>query len=365
MDRRRFLGLVGATAGTVVGGFGTVRTTRRRGATRAGDFLAGVSVPRPPVRTLERFERWTGKRHAVVILYATLGQSDESIARTVSTLESIWTHGHVPLLVLEPTLGTGSETPTTISRDVASGKHDGRVDAWGDALGRWLRRGWGRADRRLFLEFAPEMNGDWIPWGAPAGESTPEDYVAMYRRVHRRVMSNDLGRTHVQWVWGPNAGGRGGIPLPDYYPGDDVVDWAAVNGYNWWNWGGWSTPAEVYGKALDQIRTVTDAPIAVTEVACSSEVESGNDPARKAAWITELYEYAVREELKMVCWFNHDKETDWRVFDSVRGTDETRQDGETIHVYDTYRRAMDRPTTLGVHPDDRRRLTEREFHGAF
>ncbi|QIB76267.1 beta-mannanase [Halogeometricum borinquense] len=365
MERRRFLGLVAASAGTTVGGAGIVRSVAGTGETRTGDFLAGVSIQRSPVRSLDRFGQWTGKPHAVVVQYATLGQSEEEIAQTITSLESIWQHGHVPMLVLEPTFGTKTETPTTISRDIADGKHDNSVDAWRDALTKWMRRGWGRPDRRLFLEFAPEMNGDWVPWGAPAGDSTPDDYVAMFRHVHRRVMSNGLDSSNVQWIWGPNAGGRGGIPIPDYYPGDDVVDWAGVNGYNWWNWVGWFAPPKIYGKALKQIRSATDAPIAITEVGCSTEVDSGNDPERKGAWITELYDYVRTEGVKMVCWFNHTKETDWRVFDSVRGTDEITQDGETVHVYNAYRQEMTKSTTLGAHPVDRRRLTDREFRGEF
>lgn len=365
MNRRQFLGLAGASAGAAVGGLGMARTVAGTGKTRTGEFLAGVSVEEPTVRTLDRFERWTGKRHAVVAQYAALGQSDEEIAWTVSMLEAIWKRGHVPMLVLEPTFGTEAATPTTVSADVAAGDHDDRVDAWRDALTGWLRRGFGRANRRLFLEFAPEMNGDWVKWGAPAGGSTPEDYVEMFRRVHGRVTSKGLGPSEVQWVWGPNAGGRGGIPIPRYYPGDDVVDWAAVNGYNWRNWAGWFEPPRIYAKAFEQVRSVTDAPLAITEVACSSEVEGGNDPERKAAWIADFYDYVAAEDVRLVCWFNHTKETDWRVFDGVRGTDEVTLDGETVRVYDAYKRVMDRESTLGAHPVDRRLLTDAEFRGGF
>ncbi|MDS0296152.1 glycoside hydrolase family 26 protein [Halogeometricum luteum] len=365
MERRQFLGLVGASAGAAVGVAGLMRTASETGATRTGGFLAGVSVERPTVETLDRFERWTGKRHAVVTQYAALGQSDEEIAWTMSALEAVWARGQVPMLVLEPTFGTEEETPTTVSADVAAGDHDDRVDAWGEAIAGWVRRGVGRPDRRLFVEFAPEMNGDWVKWGAPAGGSTPEDYIEMFRRVRGRVMATGLGPTDVQWVWGPNAGGRGGIPIPRYYPGDDAVDWAAVNGYNWWEWAGWFDPPEIYSKAFERVRSVTDAPLAITEVACSSEVEGGNDPARKAAWIADFYDYVAAEDVKLVSWFEHAKETDWRVFDGVRGTDEATVDGETVHVYDAYKRVMERESTLGAHPTDPRRLTDSEFRGEF
>ncbi|SFL38858.1 Glycosyl hydrolase family 26 [Halogranum rubrum] len=365
MNRRRFLGLSAATGGTLVGAMGMSRSVASTGTTRAGDLLAGVSVQEPMLRTLDGFDRWTGTPHAVVVYYATLGQSGPERRETVERLEATWAHGHVPMLVLEPTIGSIESTPTTIATDVAAGDYDAELDAWRDTLTGWLQRGLGRANRRLYLEFAPEMNGDWVPWGAPAGGSTPDDYVAMFRRAHARLMSKGLTQSEVQWVWGPNAKGRGGIAIQHYFPGDDVVDWAGVNGYNWHRWGGWNTPAEIYGKALEQIRSVTDAPIAITEVGCSSDVEDGNDTARKAVWIREFYDYAVAEGIKMVCWFNHTKETDWGVFGGPRGTETWTSGAETVFVYDAYREVLNRPSVLGAHPTDRRRLTEREFRGAF
>lgn len=353
---------VGAAAGTALGGVGVTQTAAGTGETRSGALLAGVSVQEPTVQVLDRFERWTGQKHAVVVTFAKL--TDDRRA-TVQRLEELWQQGHVPLLVMEPTIGTIETTPTTISADIAAGDYDDELDAWRDALTGWIRQGWGRAMRRLYLEFAPEMNGDWVPWGAPAGGSTPDDYVAMFRRARSRLMSKGLTRSAVQWVWGPNVLGRGGIGMSQYYPGDDAVDWAALNGYNWARWGGWRTPRELYETAVTKLKAITDAPIAITEVACSSSVDGDNDPARKAEWITQLYDFAAAEGVKMVCWFNHTKETDWGVFDSPYGTDEWSDGDETVAVYDSYRAALNRPAVLGAHPTDRRRLTTREFRGEF
>lgn len=365
MERRTFLGVVGASAGTAFGSRGLYRSAERATQTRTGDTLAGISVGPDETDRLEKFGRWAGTSHAVVVRYATLGGDDDEIAATCETLTERWNEGAVPQLVLQPLFGTVEETSDQIAAEIAAGDHDDRIDAWAEQLGEWTNRGLGRPNRRLYLTFAPEMNGDWLPWAPPANETTPEEYVAMWRRVRRRFGEQGLEPNELQWIWSPNVTGRGGIPLSEYYPGDAHVEWVGINGYNWSRWGQWSEPEKLYGTAVEKVREVTDRPLALTEMACSSAVDGGFDPERKDQWITDLYDFAAAEDIKMVCWFNHEKETDWSVFGGERGTETVRVDGESVHAYGAYRRALNRPGVLGPHPKSARNLTDAEFRGDF
>lgn len=75
---------------------------------------------------------------------------------------------------------------------------------------------------RIFLRFASEMNGNWTPYnGDPA--KYREKFRLLYRVMHRRA-------PNVALVWCPYMEPLKNIP--DYYPGDDAVDWVGVNLYN-------------------------------------------------------------------------------------------------------------------------------------
>jgi Glycosyl hydrolase family 26 len=67
----------------------------------------------------------------------------------------------------------------------------------------------------------------------------PEDFVAAWRYIWNRFHA--AGVTNVIWVWTGNANGYkindpytgNKPPAPQYYPGDDYVDWVSADGYNW------------------------------------------------------------------------------------------------------------------------------------
>ncbi len=73
----------------------------------------------------------------------------------------------------------------------------------------------------IFLRFAGEMNGPWVPW-----HGHPRAFVAAWRRlwglVHRFA-------PNVALVWAPDATDRVGALA--YYPGNAYVDWVGVSDY--------------------------------------------------------------------------------------------------------------------------------------
>ena len=74
----------------------------------------------------------------------------------------------------------------------------------------------------IFLRFASEMNGNWVPWNG-----NPELYKQKFQLV-AKVMREEA--PNVAMVWVPNS-----APIPEitkYYPGDAAVDWVGVNLYN-------------------------------------------------------------------------------------------------------------------------------------
>ncbi|WP_254545236.1 glycoside hydrolase family 26 protein [Halomarina pelagica] len=399
MNRRTLLGLGGGALGTVLGGTRLYaamndRTTDARsdgsGAasstppsdtpsensgedapdahrfeTRDGNVLLGVSPETVASVPLSALERWQGRRNAAIGAFVDVGVPDERRRDVVDgLLTPIWERGSVPHVVWQPYVGAHEATPPTIARDIAAGRHDRTFERWADALDRWLRPD-GAPDRRLYLNFAPEMNGDWVPWDASDGETTPSDYVEMWRRVRDVVEGTGVGDDHVQWVWAVNHVGRTAHPIEAFYPGDDYADWCGVHGYNWARWGGWKSPAELYDDALDAVASFTDNPTVLSEYGCSSAVDGGHDPARKGEWIREAFDYVEKRDVRMALWFNYDKETDWAVFGGSRGTEVFDHDGETYNAYEEYRRAVNREGVLPAYAGHPRRLTDEEFRGEF
>lgn len=79
-----------------------------------------------------------------------------------------------------------------------------------------------RSGARIFLRFASEMNGRWTVYS-----KSPAEYRKKFKLVHD-VMQRRA--PNVAMVWCPYCDPYKNIP--DYYPGDDAVDWVGVNMYS-------------------------------------------------------------------------------------------------------------------------------------
>lgn len=99
----------------------------------------------------------------------------------------------------------------------------------------------------LLLSFGHEPENERN--GSPAAYVVAwRHYVAVFRAEHA---------TNVRFVWILMAsrfhprGGR--IPAAAYYPGDDVIDWLAVDGYNWFGWRSdtWRPFTDVFADFVD------------------------------------------------------------------------------------------------------------------
>jgi hypothetical protein len=210
----------------------------------------------------------------------------------------------LPLLTWEPWIaGRGRDQPEYALARIAAGHHDTRVVEVARRI-----RDWGG---RLALRFLHELDAPHYPWGAGVNGNTPDDAVAAWRRV--RSIFDAHGARNVTWIWCANVHASGSAGYDALYPGDGWVDWVALDGYNGGStlpWGGWRRPMDVFGASLTDLRRVSSRPLAITEVACA---EQGGD---KAAWIHELFDLAVERDVRVLVWFDHDKETDWRLASS-------------------------------------------------
>lgn len=187
--------------------------------------------------------------------------------------------------------------------DIVDGKHDAMLTKHAKNV---------RAlDKKLFLDFAAEMNGNWSTWDGSHNGKSSAVYIAAYRHLHDVLVAG--GATNIVWVWCPNVESEPRVAWNEalaYYPGDAYVDWTCVDGYNWGttNGSGWQNFEQVFRGIYAELAT-KQKPIMIGEMAST---ESGGD---KAAFIAGIVPSLRRDFplIKALVWFDIDKETDWRI----------------------------------------------------
>lgn len=156
----------------------------------------------------------------------------------------------------------------------------------------------------VFLRFAGEMNGEWVPW-----YDKPEKYKEKFRLIHD-IMEEEA--PNVAMVWSPNFLPRHNIDL--YYPGDDVVDWVGMSLYTIPFSHGKEVPG---GNPIDYLEPIYEKykhkPIMISEGAVSHvSYEQKKDYSQWAAGqIGNMYGFMPRmyPQVKAITYFNLDKKT--------------------------------------------------------
>jgi beta-mannanase len=260
-----------------------------------GAFVNGLS-------NLPSFQTAINKNLAVVLWYVPWPNPFPA-----TDADTVNANGSVPLITWEPWITDAAGTLEAI----AAGSYEAYVRSFFLAAKTW--------GKPLFLRFAHEMNGNWYPWDGEhnknegEGEEVGERFKKAWRYIYN--VRQSVGADNVYLVWCPNNDNQPGetwnTPAA-YYPGDQYVDWVGLDGYNW---GGseWESFDAVFGAAYAALTGLTAKPLMIGEFAAA---EQGGD---KAAWITDAFNQILSSypRIKMFCWFNLNKERDWRIDSSA------------------------------------------------
>lgn len=209
---------------------------------------------------------------------------------------------------------------------IANGDQDAYLD-------RFLRDAadWGRP---VYLRWGYEMNGDWMPYSAGfEGGPTADVFIEAWRHISDRI--DAIEADNVRMVWAPNeydSPARDGNRLEDYWPGDEYVDIAGFDAYNWGDQppargdSRWRTFEEIVEKPYKRITALTDKPIWLCEF---GTIESGSDDppwASKEEWFREMFDFRRLPRLQAIIYFSANDQTDvmrdWRLdssSESLRG----------------------------------------------
>jgi mannan endo-1,4-beta-mannosidase len=318
------------------------------------------------MQQVEALESWQGKKNAVINLFTDWTNNNQTISNLFNQqLGNIWNNKNVPLVTWEPF--TGTATPLDIEVRIANGEYDAYINTWADNMKTFLSGAdavYGTTDdRRAYLRFAHEMNGNWYPWSAAVGNNSPTDYINMWQHVKTIFDRKGMDATRLQWVWSANNTDVGGFRAEEFYPGDAYVDWIAVDGYNWGtsnNRSSWNTPQQVYGEMIDRLRMLTDKPLAITEFASTT---AGGGVTGKSRWIADAFNYFATKKVKMAVSFNEDKETDWGMFGDMSGEGTYDYNPTTYKTYKSYQNAIASGNIIPSTPTNPRLLTDAQFAG--
>ncbi len=185
------------------------------------------------------------------------------------------------------------------------GDYDAQIRQWAD-VARQL-------PFPIFVEFAPEANGNWYQWSGVFYDNGPALYKAVYQRFIN--ICRQEGATNITWFFHMNNIANPVGPnnlMAQYYPGDDYIDWLGLSVVGaLYQSDYWDTFQNLLDPGYKEMSTVsTIKPIAIVE---AGVIESHQDPNAKAAWITEAYNVMKSGDYTRIKAFSYWNVPSWTV----------------------------------------------------
>jgi mannan endo-1,4-beta-mannosidase len=212
---------------------------------------------------------------------------------------TLHSHGIIPFVEMDP---TDASIP-----GIAGGAYDDYLQAYADAV-RDFRH-------PVVIAFGHEMNASWYSWGY--GHVVPATFVAAWRHIW--TIFRQEGADNVTWLWAVQADRPGTGPIADWWPGPRYVNWVGVDGFYY-------RPsddfASVFGRTIDQARSLTHKPILLSETAVGPD-------AGQFAKILDLFRGMAADQTLGLVWFDIAQQgsvyqQDWRIEDSPTAEDSFR-----------------------------------------
>jgi beta-mannanase len=257
---------------------------------------AFLGEPSPTDHQIKKFLLNAGMKPKIIMWFDAFVSGFDFPLRACRIVEA---NGGIPFIKFEPWSWRGKEDFSFPLDSIIKGDFDRGIAK--------LAEGSKKFNSPYFLSFGHEMNADWYPW---AGD--PEKYKAAFKHVFG--IFEKSGATNHNWVFNPNVDPCSNIT--EFYPGDEFIDWVALDGFNWGSsqtWSKWQSFEEIFRKPYETALKMSNKPLMIGEFASAKR---GGD---KVKWITEAFQ-AIKEmnKIKAFIWFNLDKEADWRINSSEK-----------------------------------------------
>lgn len=270
------------------------------------------------LNTIDQFNADTARNATTINVFSSFSSNWNSLSEQTSNVVS---RGAVPMITWMPY--NQADPESNVLAEITEGQWDAYITSWIEGLKSW-RSGYSESEKpSVMLRFGHEFNGTWYPWG-----NKPEDLKAAWRYLHAKFADAGLNDV-VGWVWCANNVDVDSFnDVAAYYPGEDVVDWLSIDGYNWgsnYSFSSWKSFDETFSQMY--VKMVTDfpnKPVMLAEVSSAEphdvpDVNWGQDGddsdamESKEAWTADMMSSIQSNypAIKSIVWFNTNKELDW------------------------------------------------------
>jgi len=214
------------------------------------------------------------------------------------------------------------------------------------------------------------MNGNWFPWAPSCSWSceqtgqqilqSAQSYVNMWRHVVFTFDSLGMrNTTRLNFIWGVNNVDFQGNDISQFYPGDEYVDWVAIDGFNFGDRvpsHSWESANNVFPDSLfASVASVAPSkPIAVTEF---GSVTSPKGVTEKNKWIQDAFTIFRGQDVRMINSYNIFGDTDFGVFAGPNGNEKFSK----WNGFSAYREALSEYWIFGSDLDNPRLISDSLF----
>ncbi len=258
---------------------------------------------------LKDFEKTIGNHVAIANIFTDWTYLAEPAL--LKNLDEINANDWTPMISSNPLFFEGCRKGDfSIYKTIANGDCDVFLNKIADNLHQY--------GKPVFLRFAWEMNLPDMWWSVEKTKSTPEEFIAAWQKIY--TILNQNTQNNIIMVLSFNTSSDTTTPYSKLYPGDDYVDWVAIDGYNWGtsaSWSRWTSFNGVLTNSYQELTSITDKPIMISEVGTSP------DGGNKAAWYDDMLNIQIPYHyynVRAVVFFNEDKSVnegiDWRIENS-------------------------------------------------
>jgi len=179
-----------------------------------------------------------------------------------------------------------------------------------------------KVDGEVYLRILHEFNGNWYAWCIADNDKDPKLYVRAYKHIHNIFRQQQAN--NVKFIWCPNS-----MSVPqaswnfilDAYPGDQYVDFVALDVYNGAGEQGIPVWRSFRKETIESYFLLTQnfpsKPLFICETSSRERMKGEAENLQsKAEWIQNMSE-ALKSDLskiRLIAWFNEDK---YRVDSSI------------------------------------------------
>ena len=292
------------------------------------DVMLGAYVPGDGFDTeeIDRFKEMTQGKLAFVNLFTAFNHDWDLLAIQASNVVAA---DAMPMISWMPVDLTRIED--NLLPEIAMGQWDEYLEIWAEGLLDWVDSYAPGEPPRLMIRFAHEFNSNWYPYG-----DSPAWLQLAWQHIHD-TLGEWGANDYIDWVWSVNYVSVDSVnDISRYYPGDEYVDWTAIDSYNWgsnYAWTEWQSLEDLIAEAYtDLMRLYPEKPVMLSEIASSEPADQpnpelgqyGDDSDRfesKEDWYQSFIDTLSISfpAIRAIAMFNHNKELGW----SLTGPDNT------------------------------------------